>query len=582
MKAKSTQKTAKAAKSPTSSIASPAVTFESLTFSDGTVVALEPSDIVVLVGPNNAGKSVALNELELHIGPAIKQTVINSVLLRKNGTVDQLREFLIQHGRKIRREGYDHYSGFRFNISDQHINGWWKSNIAQFRTIFCMNITTESRIIDSNQQPSIPILDQPPTHPIHVLYADDRVEKRISSYFRRAFGKGLIVFHAGGSQWPLLVGNRPKRKPKEELTSASYNERLRASTVPLSEQGDGMRSFASVILHMLVPNTQSVLLLDEPEAFLHPPQARLLGEFIAKEKPSHAQLFIATHSPDVLQGLLDVAPEHLRVLRIQREGAVNRVKELDKARAKTISVDPLMKYSGVMSGVFHQRVIICESEADSMFYSAVLDLPDVRGKQQPDVLFIHAGGKHRLAALVETLRALDVTVDVIADMDVLNDEEVLKRIVISLGGNWSAIQAQARPLKMAIEQHKPWLNSSEVAKGIREVLKKAPKSGEFPRNLKANINDIFRKASPWDAIKAAGNAAIPTGQPTRQYQKLQKLCNRFGLWIVPVGELEGFCKSEGGHGPRWVQQVIEKHDLTKDTELGPARDFIRDVWTKRN
>ena len=241
-----------------------------------------------------------------------------------------------------------------------------------------------------------------------------------------------------------------------------------------------------------------------------------------------------------------------------------------------------MKYSGVMSGVFHQRVIICESEADSMFYSAVLDLPDVRGKQQPDVLFIHAGGKHRLAALVETLRALDVTVDVIADMDVLNDEEVLKRIVISLGGNWSAIQAQARPLKMAIEQHKPWLNSSEVAKGIREVLKKAPKSGEFPRNLKANINDIFRKASPWDAIKAAGNAAIPTGQPTRQYQKLQKLCNRFGLWIVPVGELEGFCKSEGGHGPRWVQQVIEKHDLTKDTELGPARDFIRDVWTKRN
>ena len=49
-----------------------------------------------------------------------------------------------------------------------------------------------------------------------------------------------------------------------------------------------MRSFASVILHLLAPNTQSVLLLDEPEAFLHPPQARLLGEFIAKERPKRA------------------------------------------------------------------------------------------------------------------------------------------------------------------------------------------------------------------------------------------------------------------------------------------------------
>ena len=31
---------------------------------------------------------------------------------------------------------------------------------------------------------------------------------------------------------------------------------------------------------------------------------------------------------------------------------------------KAISTDPLMKYSSVMSGVFHERVIICEADAD--------------------------------------------------------------------------------------------------------------------------------------------------------------------------------------------------------------------------
>ena len=54
-----------------------------------------------------------------------------------------------------------------------------------------------------------------------------------------------------------------------------------------------------------------------------------------------------------------------------------------------------------------------------------------------------------------------------------------------------------------------------------------------------------------------------------------------GLWIVPVGELEGFCKSVGGHGPRWVQQVIEERDLANDPELGRARAFVREVWQSR-
>ena len=43
---------------------SPTVTFQSIAFSDETIVSLDPNDVVVLVGPNNAGKSVALRELE--------------------------------------------------------------------------------------------------------------------------------------------------------------------------------------------------------------------------------------------------------------------------------------------------------------------------------------------------------------------------------------------------------------------------------------------------------------------------------------------------------------------------------------
>jgi hypothetical protein len=183
-----------------------------------------------------------------------------------------------------------------------------------------------------------------------------------------------------------------------------------------------------------------------------------------------------------------------------------------------------------------------------------------------------------MAALSDALRALGVPLDVIADIDVLNDKTIMSVLVNTLGGDWPAIQAEHLPLKTAIEQHKPWLTSGEVAKGIRQVLELAPSTGEFPSTLRSKIYALFRKASPWDAIKDAGEAAIPPGQPTKQYEKLKQLCAHCGLWIVPVGELEGFCKSVGGHGPRFVQQVIENYDLAKDPKLAAARKFVRKVW----
>lgn len=557
------------------------ITFETLIFSDGTTIQLDPNDVVVFVGPNNAGKSAALRELEQQLDQRSRGTVIVSSTVRKSGTAEELRQYLKSHSRMQGDANNFQYQALRFNMPDSHLESYWQNNLDQFRPLFCARIGTETRITDANPQGAIAFLDQAPQHPIHVLYSDDRVEKRISRYFRRAFGEDLVVFHGGGGAWPLLVGQRPTLANGEDRISATYVHRLRNSTIPLQNQGDGMRSFASVILHMLTPDTPSILLLDEPEAFLHPPQARLLGEFIAQEKPKHSQLFIATHSSDVLQGLLNVSSENLRVLRIQRDGNVNRVKELDKARAKAIGSDPLMKFSSVLSGVFHQRVIVCESDADCLFYSSLLDLPEVHGEQLPDVLFVQAAGKHRMAALAEALRSLDVTVDVVADFDLLNDDSVLKRLVLALGGEWTSVVAESSPLKKAIEQHKPWLNALEVGNAILATLKRSPTSGEFPRPLRDEIESIFRKASPWDAIKDAGEAAIPAGQPTTHWRALQSICSQIGLWIVPKGELEGFCKSIGGHGPRWVQQVIESRSLNTDVELNDARNFVRKIWERK-
>ena len=115
---------------------SPAVTFESITFSDGTTVTLDPTDVVVLVGPNNAGKSLALRELEQHIGNPANTTVIKSKTLLKTGTQENLSEYLRKHA-QVRTQGSNRvYSGYRFSVPEARISEFWTGNLEQLRSFF--------------------------------------------------------------------------------------------------------------------------------------------------------------------------------------------------------------------------------------------------------------------------------------------------------------------------------------------------------------------------------------------------------------------------------------------------------------
>ena len=560
---------------------SPSVTFESITFSDDTTIHLQPDDVVVFVGPNNSGKSVALRELEERVGNSGRPLVIKDAKIQPTGTPQSFLDFIKPHVQITQQGSNFNVAGNGFSIGFQRIEDLWPANFQVFRSLFCAHILTEERITGSNQRNSIDSLNELPSHPIHILYSDDQVETRISRYFRRAFGSDLIVDRAAGRVVPLRVGAGLKPQTDEDRVSKTYTARLRQSTIPLQEQGDGMRSFATVVLHVLAPTTPSVLLLDEPEAFLHPPQARLLGEIIAKERSPQAQLFVATHSTDVLQGLVNAASNNLRVLRMQRDGNVNRIKELDKEKVRTMSVDPLLKHSSVMSGLFHERVIICESDADCLFYASLLDLSEVHGERHPDVLFVHANGKDRMASLARTLVALGVPVDIVADIDIVRDENTLQKVIQALNGDWPRIQPSSRRVRAAIEDHRPRLTADEVTAKIRAILDTVQSEPEFPKSKRAEVEVVFRQASEWEGVKHAGEAALPFGQPTQEFQQLRAVCKKMGLWIVPVGEVEGFCRSVGGHGPGWVQNVMVQKDLANDPELNASREFVREIWQSK-
>jgi ABC-type multidrug transport system ATPase subunit len=58
-------------------VSRPTLFFESITFSDGTTLSFEDDEIVVFVGPNNAGKSATLKEMESFVARNNSQTVLD-------------------------------------------------------------------------------------------------------------------------------------------------------------------------------------------------------------------------------------------------------------------------------------------------------------------------------------------------------------------------------------------------------------------------------------------------------------------------------------------------------------------------
>ena len=307
----------------------------------------------------------------------------------------------------------------------------------------------------------------------------------------------------------------------------------------------------------------------------------MLGEYIASERQGKSQLFVATHSTDIVEGLLAGNQKNARIVRIQRDHDINRINELSKTRISAIVSDTLTKYSRVLEGLFYRHVIIAESDSDCMFYSAMLSSEAISGQARPDVLFLHASRKHRMANLAQTLRDLGVPTTVIADIDILNEEDTISTLVESLGGQWIDLKAHWQAIKTSVEEGRPSLNADQVKTRIAGVMDNIAGPGVFPKTADKQIRAILRSTSAWESIKHNGRTGFTGAQTIKHFDQLSAECKKIGVFLVPVGELEGFCRTiEAKKGPAFVEKLLEEKNLNTDPDLKEARDFMDEISSR--
>lgn len=523
----------------TTDIKKPRVFLKSITFNDGTKLSLNHNSVIVFTGANNSGKSQALRDIETDLDKSnyLKAIVIKDIEYDFLGNIDEVT-FFSDHF-SVNQEGFYEALEIGSNFHKSEVLNYWQNRTFYngLHRLFIKRLSTERRLTSSN---ALQRNDWPEQNPIYKLNQSESLTQKLSDYFHQAFGSDLIVNRNDMRTIPLHIGQAPD---KTAFTIANQDEYYnQVNNLPkLQDQGDGMRSFASILLDTFT-SEYSITLIDEPEAFLHPPQARILGKMLAKNNPSDRQLLISTHSEDFLQGLLDANSENVTVIRINRDSNTNRMSVLENNKIKELWGNPILRYSKILDGLFHEKVVVCESDYDCLFYQAIIDaVYEYKNEISPDILFTHCGGKTRIKDVVKALKAVNVPVVAICDFDLLNKSHYFKPITASFGIDWN--EALSADMKIIYDS----MN--------------AKSSGE---------NDA------WEQIKKVGKAGF-TGNEPAAYEKVEEVCKSAGLFVVPVGEMECFDKTINKGKKDWIYNVLEKYDLATEKKLEEARKFIQEI-----
>lgn len=517
----------------------PQIFLKSITFNDGTQISLKHDSIIVFTGANNSGKSQVLKDMEtcLNASDTTTPIVIKNFQSDYLGSINE--ESFLNAYFSINQQGNYQILGENVAFGIDALQSYWENQTLHngIHSLFVKRLCTELRLTASN---ALNRSKKPEKHPIYKLNNNQKLAQKISDYFRQAFDVDLIINRNDMQTLPLHVGKAPNADSFTIAQQDDYYKQV-VALPKLQEQGDGMRSFATILLDTFT-SEHSITLIDEPEAFLHPPQARVLGKMLVKNNPNNRQLLVSTHSEDFLQGLLDADSKNVTVIRIHRDNNINKMSVLKNEDIKDFWGNPLLRYSNILSGLFHEKVVVCESDYDCLFYQAMLDaIYEHKNEIAPDILFTHCGGKDRVKYVIKALKAVKVPVVAICDFDLLNKKQTFKAVVEAFGLNWDTTLG------------------TEMA------------------TIYDSVNGRSREANnAWTQMKKIGKAGF-TGAEPAAYEAVEATCKSNGLFVVPVGEIECFDKTTNKEKKDWVYQVLESYTLAVEPKLEGARKFIQEV-----
>ena len=508
--------------------------------------------VIVFVGPNSSGKSMVLSELSSKLNLHGTETnILKSI--RLNPAPDFLDiGFLELDDDKV-----------HFSYKPSRGSGSRKANITTMAETFArpskLSDFTKSVLLPSStiyhatgsQRLNLPKIEQSPnllspSTPLAKLFTNADVRQRIQCELHDAFNTYLVLDHL--SRFGHLALGFIKTKPNpnfERSLCASAIKQLK-EFLPIDSMSDGVKAYTGLLLKLFTA-TPRVLLLDEPEAFLHPPLARRLGQLISKtpattsERPSN--VFVSTHSAHFVMGCVE-SKSRVDIVRLTHDASTGKstARLLEHNTLKELMHQPLLRSNNVLDALFHKCVVVVEGDSDRTFLQEInfrlIQANDARGIR--DCLFIQAQNKQTVATIMAPLRKLGIPAAGVVDIDIYKDDR------------------------------KPWaklLNSLGIPKLSHDSIK-ARRSA-----LKAAFDKC--DCNP----KRDGGITCLSPSDQRSANDFFDELAKYGLFVIRSGEIESFLKPLNVTGEKtgWLVSMFKRlgSDPSDPNYISPGDG---DVW----
>lgn len=175
-------------------------------------------------------------------------------------------------------------------------------------------------------------------------------------------------------------------------------------TLALSEAGSGVQSGVLLALHRLEqkaadnPDTQFILAVEEPEAFLHPQRQKELYQDIVAAQSSNLRVIVTTHSPYIVAetpftklGLVKKDGQHATLF----VPSIGSTKERDMFDSYSDDVNALL--------FFAEKVVLVEGESDARVIKVLLQKK--LGNAAHRISVISAAGNANFSPFLRMIRA---------------------------------------------------------------------------------------------------------------------------------------------------------------------------------
>lgn len=289
-----------------------------------------------------------------------------------------------------------------------------------FVWLFTIRLDGSARLALTRSLPSGPLGGQG-RNLLQSLFQNGKARERLRSITRDAFGRYFVIDPTDMQSLSIRMSvDEPPAGVEESLSPEARAFFEQAADI--ADLSDGIKAFTGLAAAVLSSDYR-IMLIDEPEAFLHPVLARKLGRHLTEiSSDRQGRVLAATHSPEFLMGCVESGEVNVVRLTFQDERATARHLPSDKLRQ--MMAEPLLRSTGILDGLFHEGVVVSESDTDRAIYQEVSQRLSGKGQTGAgNTLFVNAHEKSSVRRIVQPLREMGIPAAAIVDLDIIKNRD---------------------------------------------------------------------------------------------------------------------------------------------------------------